>query len=704
MAKGWSKKQLNSFQDAAQSLKLYRRAELINEANGASLIEELYVDPLPNDHILQTMLKSNTTFLIGRKGTGKSTIFQRVQHELRRRPNYTSAYIDIKTVYESSRTDPALMAKVNANSATLSRNSFEKLHLYRAFLRTVIQEIHHELRKRVESTLLERIKRFFSGTIDELFEDLDLLLEDIDKNHYSNITGVKNVTVHDTSGLSSEVDIEGTSSISLGPKPQLTASLTGKDSGKSSLGREETYADILILEFNIKGILLRLKELLDRISIRHLYIFIDDFSELPEDAMKIVVDTLLAPLNNWSDELIKFKIAAYPGRIYYGNIDKTKIDEINLDFYKLYGAREKAVMEEKAIDFTYRLIENRINFYCHCDVSVFIEPRNEDIWHTFFYATMANPRCLGYILFYLYESHLIFNKPINSSAVKEATRKYYEEKIEPYFTMNKFLQESFSERSSVLSLRELLEDITNKAKELRYHKSSEKAQGSRKSAAPTSHFHIMPEFETVLSTLELNFFLTKYLELSDRDSRKVAVFALNYGLCQKLNIEFGRPEGTDFRNYFVDRIFDYTPILENYLKSNQEIKCDQCGTVFGQNELIMLKRYQMRCPECSTGTCQITNLSKKYKPLLSSIEPTLLLPQIELGILQTLRTENRSMLASEIAENLDCTFQMVGKRGKILAERGLVERKESKGQRWFKLTEMAIEKYFTNNEESMLSY
>lgn len=96
------KKQLSSFEEAAQSLKRYRRAELINEASGASLIAELYVDPLPNDHIVQTMLKANTTFLIGRKGTGKSTIFQRVQHELRKRPNYTSAYIDIKTVYESS--------------------------------------------------------------------------------------------------------------------------------------------------------------------------------------------------------------------------------------------------------------------------------------------------------------------------------------------------------------------------------------------------------------------------------------------------------------------------------------------------------------------------------------------------------------------------------------------------------------------------
>lgn len=82
----WTTQHLNGFHAAAQSLKLYRRAELQNDSDGASLIETLYVDPLPHDHVLQTMLKPNTTFLTGRKGTGKSTIFQRVQHELRENP------------------------------------------------------------------------------------------------------------------------------------------------------------------------------------------------------------------------------------------------------------------------------------------------------------------------------------------------------------------------------------------------------------------------------------------------------------------------------------------------------------------------------------------------------------------------------------------------------------------------------------------
>jgi hypothetical protein len=61
----WSPKQLDGFHRAAESLKLYRRAELQDENTGATLVKELYVDPLPSDHVLKTLMKANTTFLVG---------------------------------------------------------------------------------------------------------------------------------------------------------------------------------------------------------------------------------------------------------------------------------------------------------------------------------------------------------------------------------------------------------------------------------------------------------------------------------------------------------------------------------------------------------------------------------------------------------------------------------------------------------------
>ena len=699
MAVTWSQAELDDFHKAAQSLKLYRRADLQDDDTGSSLIEELYVDPLPNNHVLQTTIKPNTTFLIGRKGTGKSTVFQRAQHELRKSNSSISVYIDIKTVFESSQVDPLLLEKANTLSTlSASAASLRKLMLYKAFLNSVITDIKSELKNRIKKSRWERLKQTFLGSLDDLFTDLNELLEDANHERFMSVIGVKTISVQADQSFEERAETQLSAGMSGGPSPKIDLSANVKDTLTHVTGEKQSYADVLMAVFDVKELLLRLKDLLSKISVQRLYIFVDDFSELPEEAMGVVVDTLLAPLNNWSEELIKFKIAAYPGRVYYGNIDKTKIDEISLDLYSLYGVSDVAAMEEKAVDFTRRIIERRIEYFCGSSLGKFFSQSQIDLWQSIFYATMANPRNIGYLLFYLYESQLIYGNLISARAIREAARKYYEEKIEPYFAMNKFLHETFNERSSIFSLKELLEALVRRARELRSHQGSAimselKEMGGR---PPTSHFHVLVSMENLLSTLELNFFLTRYFEMSDRDGRKVSIFALNYGLCQKYTIEFGRPRGRrEFRTYFVERIFDYTPILLEYMKANQEIVCETCSERFSVEQLTALQMYGMKCPKCTDGICTVTNLSKKYESVLNAIAPELLLPKTELGILQTLRTEAKPMYAQQIAAELDCSYQLVGRRGKNLKERLLVEReRDEQGRRQFSITPLAEKQYF----------
>jgi energy-coupling factor transporter ATP-binding protein EcfA2 len=694
--------ELRAFHDAVQSLKLYRRAELPGTEADASLIEKLYVDPLPQEQVFRTILKPNTTFLIGRKGSGKSTIFQRLQHELIKSEIATSAYVDIKTVYESSQVDTALLEQLRAAGATLPPASLEKLLLYKAFLREVVNELKKELRKRTEASIWERIKETFGGSVGELFEDLDELIAQADADRFVSVAGVVKLDVkRDSSssfkrGTSREVGGE------LGQAPRAKARAASSAEEASVSGEDLHYADVLMKVFNIKELILRLQELLSKLGLRHLYVLIDDFSELPPDAMTTVVDALLAPLNNWSDEFVKFKVAAYPGRIYYGAIDKTKIDEIYLDIYRLYGTSDVASMEEKATDFTRRLVERRLEHYKAGDASAFFERSSEDVWRLLFFASMANPRILGYVLHYLHESQLIYGNSIGSRAIRDAARRYYEEKIEPYFGMGKFLHETFAERSSIFSLKELLEDVVTRARELRSHASA--VMSGVAGRPPTSHFHVIVEYEGLLQTLELNFFLTKYYEMSDRDGRKVSVFALNYGLCQKYAIEFGRPQGKrEFRLYFVERVFDYTPIIQRYMERNQEILCNSCGTKYSLDDLSALQFYKMKCRECSDGVCTVVNLSKRYQPVLEAVDQTLLLPATELGILQTLHTEGDGLFAADIAAELDCSYQLVGKRGKFLSDRGLVFRKENEaGRRVFEITSMAHDSYFSRSDSDDL--
>lgn len=148
--------------------------------------------------------------------------------------------------------------------------------------------------------------------------------------------------------------------------------------------------------------------------------------------------------------------------------------------------------------------------------------------------------------------------------------------------------------------------------------------------------------------------------------------------------------------YFVERVFDYNSLLRTYMIENQEINCNSCGSQFDVLMLPALKMLNMRCPKCREGICHVVNLSRKYGDMLKSITPDLLLPETEIGILQTLHAEKRKMFAADIAEELDCSGQLVGRRAKNLSDRSLVIREQAGSVKSYKITPQAEAAYFVD--------
>jgi len=681
------------FLAAVDTLKLYRRAELSNE-QGEQLISTLYVDPLPDSHILHTLLKPNTTFLVGRKGTGKSTIFQRAQEDLNAQAQATWAYIDIKTLYESSTSEVVGDIPPDLKNA-LSPEAIERLCVFKSFVLELIKEIKSQIRARITSNIWAQVREAFTGAASELFEQLDEFVEDLRNDQYLDVTGQIQAVKNDEDTHREKAKVAAEVTGTLCPSPGITAKVLAEMVLELEKKRSQNYSQVFIRVFNIRGLIARLREILTTLGLKHLYIFIDDFSELPRSDMEQVVDTILAPLNNWSEEFVKLKIAVYPGRLYAGAIDLSKVDEVYLDIYRAYGRNDVSNMEERAIDFTRRLVTTRLEHFCCETAEKYFETESSDFWRTLFYACIGNPRILGYVLFFSYETTIIYGKRIGVRTIQDAARRYYEEKIDQYFRLNKFLHETFEERSSIYSLKELLEELVKRAKTLRSYRES-RVMRELSGRPPTSHFHVKATYDAILSTLELNFFLTRYYEMKDRDGNDVAVYALNYGLCQQEAIAFGRPrEKREHRLYFVERIFDYTPIIVSYIKVNQEIVCDNCHHRHGHEMLPAIQAFDMLCPDCKNGTCHIINLSRKYEGLIKAVAEEDLLPGTELGILKTLHDERKRMFAKEIASELDCSYQLVGKRGRNLAERGLVVRDQNdKGRRVFAISETAEDVYF----------
>ncbi|MEN3952451.1 hypothetical protein [Iodidimonas sp. SYSU 1G8] len=693
-------KQLDSFHSAAISLKLFSRAELTDEKD-RSLIEKLYVDPLPNDQVFKTLLAPSTTIIVGRKGTGKSTVFQRVQHEVRKnKMSAISAYMDIRNVYESSQVDPGAAAKLDIFHNAMSTEQIQKFLLYKRFFYTLISDIRDELKRQVDQHFLGKLKQRLTGTSAEVFSGLDKIISHLDHPNYENIDGFlskdKKVLF---SEKTSDKDI---AALQVGASERgisVGADVSAESGHSLEEAGEEVYTQILMRVVGVNEVLDEIKKILSALGIKHLYLFLDDFSELPREAMNILVDALISPLSRWSD-FIKFKIAAYPGRVYLGSLDTTKMEIINLDMYGLYGQSGVNKMEEKAIDFVRRLVEKRVQYYCKSSIDGFFNQRSSDLWRHLFYASMANPRTLGHILLYAHEANLIYGSAIGVQAIQEAAQRYYEDKIAPFFTTGKYKM-AFEERSSVYSLKELLERVVSRARSIRQEGSRDGAHS--RSRPFSSHFYVAQDYDELLLSLELSFFMTKYFEQSDRAGKRVSVYALNYGLCMKYQIGFGRPsDRREDRLYFVDRQFDYNGIVLEYVNSNQEVKCDSCMTEFDMSMLSSLKTFKMRCPNCLRGQCKVINLSKKYGDVLEAISPELLLPDAELGIMQVLYAEDETLVASQIATELDCSGQLVGRRGRNLAERKLVEREQKGNVFSYTLTNQARTAYFSDTSGDSL--
>lgn len=706
----------DNFFNAIESLKKYRRADLLDE-KGRNLLEALYTDLLPNDHILKKSIKENTTFLIGRKGTGKSTIFLRIEQELRKKDNFLPCYLDVKTIYESAQTE---FLNLEYLSEYLPPQTIRKYLIERSFLQSVLKAIAGEIDLRYDNWL-EKLKQVLGDKKSkETKEKILILKQRIEDNEnlkeieipiIKNISSKKKYFDENKTSATKEIKDSIVAGIdSKGPNAKISLGDETKDAeGKTtSTEIEESFSSIFLQIFQIKTFIEELKEILTAVKIRHIVILLDDFSEIDDFAIKTFVDVLLAPLNNWSDEFIKFKVAAYPSRIYYGKIDPGKIDTINLDFYNLYSEFDRNKMEEGAIDFTKRLLEKRIHYFVKKEPDIFFDTSKasvDEYYELIFQTSMNVPRIIGYILSYCYQSKTIYNKQINKSDIEAASQRYYEDKIEPFFHKTTYSLLSLNEKIDNLQLRDLLDRFVNRMIEIKRKIATGEYSGEAYVATIpyASHFHFSSALENFLKTLELNFFISKYTEMSDKDGQPSSVFCLNYGLAQKHNLNWGKPKGTKHRKYFIERPFNFNILLKEFLSTSKSIHCsnEECNQTFNQEQIPLLEFSGFKCNKCSCPVV-IESISNEIKNELIKIEQDNLLIPSDLEIVMELSKNQIPVHAREIGEELDMSSYSIAHKSKMLdLKKGLIKRNKLVTPYTYELTQTARNIYsFEENEEN----
>ena len=628
-------KQKDDFFKAVDSLKKYRRAD-IKDDNGRSIISNLYVDAMPNEQILKNCLTDNTTFLVGRKGTGKSTIFLRLEQEYNAKNNYISCYIDVKTLFEASQSECNAFDYL---SSKLPSDVLSQYIMQRTFIQNILSEIIATINKKYNG-IFDSLKKLVGlDKATQVKDNLQLMQISINNNEALQQIEIP-IIIEAQMKFKGSVNEKNKNGIDSGVTTStftpLNASINVSNSSENTVTQEweDEFSRIFIKIFQIKSVISQIKESLKQIGVSHLIVMLDDFSEINELGLKTFVDTILAPLNNWSDEFVKFKVAAYPGRIHYGNIDKGKIDIIELDFYNLYST-DRGSMEDRAIDFTKRLLENRILYFCQESDSTYFDTKSnsmEDYYELLFQTSMNIPRILGYILFYCYQTHIAFGNTINRKAIENASQSYYEKNIYSFFEKATYSLMTYDNKVSILQQKELIEIYVSKMKDIKKRITTGELNSEiyNRSQPYTSHFNIPPVLEQFISTLELNFFLTKYNEMSDRDGRTVSVFAINYGLAMKHNLRWGKQKGGEYRKYFIARPFDFSKDTEDFLRNAKKILCSnpKCEKTYSYDELEKFKVYKMRCPEC-LQLLEIVAVSESITTQLEQIDQSKLLPDIE---------------------------------------------------------------------------
>lgn len=274
------------FARIAESLRQYRRADLPDFPEiGANPVDATYVDPLPDDAVLQTMLSSSTTFLLGRKGTGKSTVFAKAQSEIRRRNQSVSVYVDVKSLYDLLAADD--ISVVDAAKETVHPTVMRAHRLRKSFLGAVLGDLLKE--------------------IDASFDRLSLYDRWIGKKRdYSDVRAhLERLRGEVKSGKLSEEELPILRTISTKVKDRAqeterqenSASARGRISptGASASGQiketafEETlsdkevyqsYSDAVLRSFPYAELISEIRDLLDEVGMKRLVVFFDDFSEL----------------------------------------------------------------------------------------------------------------------------------------------------------------------------------------------------------------------------------------------------------------------------------------------------------------------------------------------------------------------------------------------------------------------------------------
>lgn len=587
-------------------------------------LKRYYVDPFG---YLSSLVQKEDNFVIGRRGTGKSTLLYRGFAEC------------IDTWNSEKRVLPIYIDLSKCETLCSSDNNIE-----------VEQLFAYELMRCLESSLV----LVWDKIVPEDEVHIESNLHQELKNCINRINSILQTGVPfkvECSDEKSAIQVENEK----GKKVDISFKdfLIGGEKNK----RETEQIEKVVhkkFTYTLSEFLDGLTTITELINIDSIMVFIDEYSELNVETQRVIA--YLLKRMRGTRKNIFFKVCAITDNYELGEIRLQRdFFEISLDLYKMFE-RAKGLNDafNRLTEFTENIIEERLKAYQVGAAFKDLFLSSKQAVQMLTYSTMGVPRTLGIILKEAWSQTIARGKNKISLddlkyGIKTSGDGYY-----GFFSGNVGpIIPSFYEK--------MLKDIVERARLERKASPNKSASMFMVGGFRDNHFKYLTENYLV--------HLVKKDETSVKGETGLSLYMLDWYFIEKYNLGFSID-----RDIYRQQRFVYNDIMKNYdayfTDTRIAYKCPCCGSEYTQEQLFLpqLNKYLDICPK------DYTRLSKMENDFQGNGYT-----EVERKIIGTIRnhTFENAILARDVAEIVGCSTMKVAKFAeKLCRESKLINREK----------------------------
>jgi hypothetical protein len=614
----------------------------LRDVRKLNLLADYYVDYYG---FLNQVLSENDQLIVGRRGTGKTTLLYRALVECMRswnseqqtaaKPRTLAIYLDLNKCQ---------------SLVDLESDNFEEFE--HIFVSELCDAITEEIGRSWPEINAQPgfFSRLFSSAEQKRATETKKLLQELAAILKSGLPRLIDysgrVETKDVSKTKKEGEASG--SLKISERPSLA--ITGKTRTETANELEEKSAYSVSYRLTIADILRIMGELRNSANIPAVLLLIDEFSALSEDLQRRFTTLLKKLIGNHSGLFIK--LCAITDKYTLGSslILQRDLFEVSLDldaFVERSDSLNAAMAELESL--TKQIITERIKVYADlAPRQIFEEPTVA--WRELSRSAMGVPRTLGIVLKQAWNRAYPSQRKIKKSDLEYGIR----------YASKAYLNQLEGAAKGGVALPEYVAEIGDAIL-------SKAVSEKTKVDSPASHFMVLPRNEVKLRYLSM--FFVVHLLTKGRTTKKEKVsrslYCIDYGICLENNLGFATDKNILRQQRFAydDDLAQFDSFFEK--ESEPRFVCPSCGTVYRENELRIKGKLLTFCVDDQTPL-------EKYD--LGALERRYTEEEIKIvGSIRSSSPEDH-LTARQVADDVGCYIQKVSKFGEKLEREGIIDR------------------------------